>query len=134
AGRGRWPPSRGGRARGQRRQRPGGARGPSLLAVLDVAVGVDAAPNVPARGDARGARLRGIDDGVEDRVGHRFVECADVAKATEVELQALQLDAQLVAHHLDREVGEVRLAGERAVARELGNDELDDVVALRIRI
>jgi hypothetical protein len=59
-------------------------------------------------------------DVVEDRVGHLLVERALVAVAPEVHLQALQLEAQLVADHVDREVREVGLPGQRAVAGDSG--------------
>ena len=59
------------------------------------------------------------------------MERALVAVAPHVHLQALQLDAELVADHVDREVREVGLAGQRAVAGELGDLELDHVVAAR---
>src|ERR1700712_4686937 len=103
-------------------------RRPALLAVLHHHVGVDAAAHVPLGRDAREARLGGGHDVVEDGVGHLLVERALVAVAPHVHLQALQLDAQLVADHVDGEVREVGLAGQRAVARELGDLELDKVV------
>ena len=112
----------------------GVGRLPALLAVLDHHVGVDAAAHVPARGDADEARRDRLDDVVEHGVGHLLVERAFVAVAPEVQLQALQLDAQLVGHDVDREVREVRLPGQRAQAGELGQLEADQVVALRRRV
>ena len=77
--------------------------------------------------------------GIQDAARTYFgVNAADfralVAVAPHVHLQALELDAPLVGHHLDGEVGEVRLAGQRAVAGELGHLELQQVVALRRRV
>ncbi len=107
---------------------------PALLAVLGHHVGGDAAAHIPFRGDADEARVGGADQVVDDVVGDLLVERAFVAVAPEVQLQALELHAQLVGDHVDREMGEVRLAGQRAVASELGHQELDEVVALGRRV
>jgi hypothetical protein len=96
--------------------------------------GVDAAAHVPVGADAGITRGGGLDDVVEDRVGHLFVERAFVAVAPHVHLQALQFHAELVGHDLDRELGEIGLAGERAQAGEFGDLEADQVVALRRRV
>ncbi len=53
-----------------------------------------------------------------------------VAKAVDVELEALQLDDMLIGHEVDHDGGEIWIAGARAEARELRNLEVDHVVAL----
>src|SRR4051812_17803404 len=81
-------------------------RRPALLAVLGDDVGVDAATHVPLGRDAHEARAGRGDDVVQDGVGDLLVERALVAVAPHVHLQALELDAQVVADHVDREVRE----------------------------
>ena len=49
----------------------------------------------------RGCRRRPV---VRDLVGHRLVESAPVAERPEVQLQRLQLDAQLVRHVFESRV------------------------------
>jgi hypothetical protein len=107
---------------------------PALLAVFHRHVGADAAAHVPVGVDADEARRNGLDQVVDDGVGHLLVERAFVAKAPEVLLQALGLDAEAVGHDLDPEVREVGLAGQRAQAGELGHVEADHVVARRLRV
>ncbi len=108
-----------------------GLRLPAFFAVLRHHVGVDAAAHVPLGGDAGEAWLGGFDDVVQDVVGDFFVEGAFVAEAPHVHLQALEFDAEFVGHYVDGEGGKVGLAGQRAMAGELGNLKLDDVVAMR---
>ena len=50
------------------------------------------------------------DEVIADLIRDRFVERAFVAVAPQVELQALELDAQLVRHVVDEDRGEIRLA------------------------
>jgi hypothetical protein len=64
-----------------------------------------------------------------DRVGHVFVENALIAKALQVHLQAFQLDALPVGRVGERERAEIGLPRFRTDRRELGTDDLDDVVA-----
>src|SRR5690349_7064357 len=69
-------------------------------------------------------RFEYVDQVVEDRVHHRLVEDALVAEGEEVKFQALHLDAPAVGHVRDGDGSKVRLAGHRADAGELGEDEL----------
>ena len=80
-------------------------------------VGVDAAAHIPLRGHADEARRDRLDDVVEHRVGDLLVERAFVAVAPEVQLQALQLDAEFVGHDVDAEVREVGLARSAGTGR-----------------
>ena len=66
-------------------------------------------------------------------VGDGLVERALVAEAPQVQLQALELDEQLVGHVGDAHRGEVGLAGHRAQAGELVGLADDLVVAPRLR-
>jgi hypothetical protein len=79
--------------------------------------------------DRQAARLRRGDEVVDDLVGDGLVERALVAVRPQVELQALELDAQLIRHVADAQRGEVRLARARAQARELRALEADLVIA-----
>src|SRR5262249_2435825 len=71
---------------------------------------------------------------VADPVGDGLVEVTLVAERPKIELQAFQLDAELVGHVADAHTCEVRLAGERADASELRTVEVDLVIAGRRRI
>ena len=53
---------------------------------------------------------------------------ADVAEAPHVQLQRFELNAQLVGDVLNREVRKVGLAGERAMAGELGNLDVNKII------
>ena len=68
--------------------------------------------NLPVTVIDRGAIAR--HDVVADPVRHRFVERALIAIAPQVELQALELDAQRVRNVIDEDRGEIGLAGDRA--------------------
>ena len=56
--------------------------------------GLDAAANVEVPNDLHPARLRDLRDVVENAVDCALVEDSVIAKAPEVELEALQLDAE----------------------------------------
>src|SRR5205814_8196405 len=80
------------------------------------------------------ARLQRAHQVVEDTVGDRLVECSFVAEAPQVELERLQLDAELVGHVGDADGGEIRLARHRAQAGELRALEADFIIPLRLGI
>src|SRR5687768_2882682 len=71
---------------------------------------------------------------VANLVRYRFVERALIAVAPQVELQALELDAQGVRNVIDRDRCEVGLSGHRAQAGELGTFKRDVIVATRLRV
>ena len=75
------------------------------------------------------AGLQHGDEVVENAVGDVLVENALVAKALQIHLQALQLDALLVGRVGERERAEIGLAGLGTNRRELGADDFDDVIA-----
>ncbi len=89
---------------------------------------VNSAAHVPACGDAGEARLDGRDDFVEHVVGHFFVERAGVPEAPHEHFQRFEFDAGLIGDVFDREVREVRLARERAVAGELRNLNVNQII------
>lgn len=91
-------------------------------------VGEDAAAHVEAGGQAHVAGLGGLDQVVEDAVGDVLVEMALVAEAPDVELQALQLDADLVGDVVQGQDGEIRLPGLGAEAGEFRNLHVDLVI------
>ncbi len=95
---------------------------------------VNPAADVPAGGNSREAGRNGANDLVEHVVGDFFVERADVAKAPHEHLERFQLDAGKVCNVFNREVRKIGLAGERAVAGELGNLHVDQIVPARMRV
>ncbi len=103
----------------------GRLRLPSRLAVLGDDVGEDAAAHVPLGRDAHEAGRQCAHEVVQDFVGHGFVEFAFVAEAPGVELEALELDAELVRNIVDHQHGKVRLAGHRAQAGEFWHLDMD---------
>src|SRR5262249_26825959 len=71
---------------------------------------------------------------VEYAVGHGLVEGPGVAEGPDVELQALQLDAQPVRHVVENERREVRLARLRAQTGEFRYFHVYPVVPRGLRI
>jgi hypothetical protein len=71
---------------------------------------------------------------VEDFVGRALVERALVAEAPQVELECLQLDAELLRHVFQVQGREVGLAGLGAEAGEFGRLDPDGIVAARLRV
>src|SRR5687767_5289645 len=96
--------------------------------------GVDAAADGEVALDGHLERLGRGDEIVEDPVRDVLVEGALVAVAPEVELERLQLDAELIRHVADADRRKVRLPRLRAEARELGAFEADLVAPPRRRI
>lgn len=96
--------------------------------------GAHSAARVPVGGDLHPAGTERVDELVEDPVRDGFVEDALLAERLEVELQALELDAQLLRGVLDGDRAEIRLAGHGAAAGEFRRDVRDDVVAAGVRI
>ncbi len=94
----------------------------------------DPAAHVPLRRQAHEARGNGLDQIVQDGIGHRLVKRAFVAIRPHVKLQAFQLDIALVGHEVEHHRREVRLAGQRAQARELRDLHSHPVIALRRRV
>src|SRR5512137_1136465 len=96
--------------------------------------GADAAPDEEVALDLQPAGLQGAHEVVADLVRDPLVEGPLVAEAPEVELQALQLHAELRRHVADADGGEVGLPRERAEAGELRRLHLDLVGAAGIRV
>src|SRR5262249_34429868 len=94
----------------------------------------DAAAHRELADDLHAARPDRGHQVVEDPVGHRLVEGALVPVAPKIELERLELHAELVRNVVDPDRREVGLPGERAGARELRAIEPDLVVALGPRI
>ena len=97
-------------------------------------VGVNPAAHIPAGGDASETGGNGGDYFVEYVVGDFFVEGADIAEAPHEHLKRLQLDAGLIRDVLNGEVRKIGLAGERAVAGELGNLDVNQIVPAHMRV
>ena len=62
------------------------------------------------------------------------MKCSDIAEAPHVHLQRFELDAQFVCDVFNGEVREVGLTRERAVARELGNLDVNQIIPSRMGI
>ena len=101
-----------------------------------VGVGVDG--DAAARGEeARDLDVLGVhqaDEVLHDGVDDVFVEVAVAAEAEEVELEALALHHAAVGDVVDADLGEVRLARDRAQARELRAVEAHPVVVLGVAV
>src|SRR5580658_4144376 len=110
------------------------ARAPVALSALDDNRGLDSATHVEACAQAQEARVHRRVEMVGNLVGHGLVERAALAERPDVQLQRLELHAQLIGHVLDIERGEVRLPGARAQAGELGDLHADRVVARGRRV
>ena len=116
------------------RQIDGWLRFPTIGLVFSHDVGVNPAADIPACGDTREARLDGRDDFVEHVVGDFFVKRTDVSETPHEHLERLELDACLVGDVLDGEVREVRLARQRAMAGELRNLNVNQIIPTRMRV
>ena len=97
-------------------------------------VGVNAAANVPAGCDSGKSWRNGGDYFVEHVVGDFFVERADVPETPHEHFQRFELDARLVCDVFNGEVRKVRLTGERAVAGELGDLDVNQIIPARMRV
>jgi hypothetical protein len=62
------------------------------------------------------------------------VEDADVAEAAEIKLERFRFEKPFFRHVVDHEVGEVRLAGDRAERGEFRRGEARDVVGVGVGI
>ena len=71
---------------------------------------------------------------IDDLVGDGLVEAAAITEGPQVQLQGFQLDTQLIRHIFELERGEVRLAGLRTQAGELGDFHVNLVIPLRRRV
>ena len=95
-----------------------------------IAVGIDG--NTPTRCELPPhldvLRVHQGDEILHDGVDAVLMEIPMVAKAEEVELQALRLHHAHIGHIGDVDGGEIRLAGYGAEAGEFGTVELDEVV------
>src|SRR5678816_2707853 len=110
--------------------------------------GFDSAADVEITDDLHPSRLGGGGEVIENAVHRALVEDAVVPKAPEVQLQTLELEADVAGHVRDDDRAEVRrpaleqreLAGiafhtaERTEGRELGARHVDLVVPAGIRI
>ena len=68
---------------------------------------------------------------IQDRIRDGFVKNSLVSEREEIQLQAFHLNAQSIRDILDRDRREIRLMRHGADAGELGEDELDLVIAPR---
>src|SRR5579863_488653 len=110
------------------------SRTPLALSALDDNRGMDSAAHIEACAEAQEARVQRRVEMVGNLVGHGLMERAALAERPDVQLQRLELHAQLVGHVLDIERGEVRLPGARAQAGELGDLHANRVVARGRRV
>ena len=95
---------------------------------------IDAAAHQKLGGQAHEARVRGLDQVVEDPVGDVLVEGAFLAEGPDVELQGLEFHAARIGHVVQLQGGEVRLAGLGAQAGELRHGDVDGVIPARVGI
>ncbi len=116
------------------RQIHSGPGRPACGLMLRHHVGINPATNVPARRYASESGRNCGDDLVQHVIGHFFVKSADVAEAPHVHLERLELDAKRIGDVLNGEVREVGLTGERAVAGELRNLDVDQVIPTWMRV
>ena len=115
-------------------------RGEALLGELLVfraraaVVGVGVDGDAAARGEeARDLDVLGVHQGDEvlhDDVDDVLVEVTVAAKAEEIEFEALALHHAVVGNVADADLGEVRLARDRAQGRELRAVEAHPVIVL----
>jgi hypothetical protein len=94
----------------------------------------DTAANVERPFDRHSSRREQADEVIEDAIGHCLVEMPLIAERPEVELEALELDAERIGYIGDVQRREVGLPGHGADAGELGGFEADLIIALRRRI
>ena len=95
---------------------------------------VDPASDEEVANNLHEARMAGSHEVVEDLVRHRLVEGAFVPVRPEIELEALELHAERVGNVPDPDRREIRLAGPRTEARELGALEGNLVVPSGLRV
>ena len=94
----------------------------------------DTAADVKVAFDLKLPRIDGRDDIVGDAIGDCFVERTFIAIGPEVELQALELDAQFIRYIRDLDVSEVWLSGFGAETCELWAVKEDLVILCFCRI
>jgi hypothetical protein len=96
-------------------------------------LGFDLDANAAARVEQAGhfdpVRVQGLDQVIQHLIDDVLVEGAFVAVGPQVELEGFRLDHLLVGDVGDLNGGEVRLAGERAQAGELGRVQRHQVIA-----
>ena len=66
--------------------------------------------------------------------GAGLVECAVIAEGCQVQLERLALDDPFVRHIVDDQMGEIRLARERAQRREFGAGETHQIDLAGVRV
>lgn len=71
---------------------------------------------------------------VEDAIGHRLVEDAQVAVVQDVVLEGLEFHDQLIGHVIDDDRAKVGQAGPGTDAGKLGNGDIHGVIAVRVSV
>ena len=102
---------------------------PTSRSVLDDYMRKNSAANVPLRGELQvsgGNRRHQI---VQNLVGDCLVKRAFIPIRPEVELEALEFDAELVGNAIDRHGREIRLPSEGAQTGEFRDLKVNEVVA-----
>ena len=94
----------------------------------------DAAARKPIAADAQIRWLDQIGDALADGDRRVFVERPVVAEAREIKFQRLRLEQPTLRRIVDDEMGEVRLAGDRAEAGEFRRGETGGVERLGMRV
>ena len=89
-----------------------------------------AAARIPIAADAQPFGLEQRHELLADGDGAVLVEGAVVAEAREIKFQRLRLHQPLARHIVDHEMGEIRLAGDRAERGEFGRGETGDVIGV----
>src|SRR5262249_22300481 len=88
------------------------------------------APRRKCRHELHSSRLQYCDQIVEDAVGDIFIEYAFIAKALQVQLQALELYALAIRRVGNRQCPKVGLPSLRADGSEFRADDLNYVVSI----
>ena len=93
-----------------------------------------AAARIPVAADAQVFRLEQRIEPLADPHRAVLVKGALVAEAGEIELERLRLDQPAARHVVDHQMGEIRLAGDRAKAGEFRRGEAGDIIRVAMRI
>jgi hypothetical protein len=97
-------------------------------------IGVEPATHIPAPSDPREARRDRRNDLIEEIISHFLVKRCGIPKTPHEKLQRFELYAALVGYVFDGEMREIGLPGEWAQAGELGDLDVDEVVARRVSV
>jgi hypothetical protein len=107
---------------------------PAFCAMFGNDVRVNPAAHIPAPGDSHVARFDRLREHVANIVSDLFMKGTDVAKTPHIDFQRFELDTTFVGDVINRDVREIGLPGERAMAGELRNLNVDQIVAIGVGV